>query len=130
MGVPERGSTNVHDVIQGVTKNSLIDSAFVSFRELDALFDQAPIAMAFHDRELCVRRTNAAFRRMTGLPDEAIIGRRPSEVQDGMDAALAERILVDQVMTTGVPVTDVPLRPTPSGGHRVFSWSAYRVMEN
>jgi GAF domain-containing protein len=33
-------------------------------------------------------------------------------------------------MATGVPVIDVPLRPVLPGGHRGFSWSAYRVTEN
>jgi PAS domain S-box-containing protein len=130
MGVPKRGSIDGHDVIQGVTRSPLPDSAFVSLRELDALFDQSPIAMVFHDRELRARRTNAAHRRLVGLPDEAIIGRRPSEVDGGVDAALVERILADQVMTTGVPAVDVHLEQTRAGKRRVFSWSAYRVMEN
>jgi PAS domain-containing protein len=57
-----------------VIKLSLHDSALGFIRELDALFDQSPIAMVFNDRELRARRTNAAFRRLTGLPDEAITG--------------------------------------------------------
>jgi PAS domain S-box-containing protein len=130
MDMPERGTIEGHDVRQGVTKSSLPDSAFVSLRELDALFDQAPVAMAFHDRELRARRTNAAFRQLFGLPDEALIGRRPSEFDGSMDAALAERTLTDQVMTKGVPVADMPLRRTLAGERRVFLWSAHRVMEN
>ena len=55
-----------------------MDTPERSSRELDALFDQSPIAMVFGDRELRARRTNAAFRRLIGLPDEAIIGRRRS----------------------------------------------------
>jgi PAS domain S-box-containing protein len=130
MGVPERGSINGHDVIQGVTRFPLPDSAFVSLRELDALFDQAPIALLFGDRELRVRRTNAAFRQLVGLPDEAIIGRRFSEVDHGIDVALIERILADQVMTTGVPVIDVHMEQALPGKRRVLSYSAHRVMEN
>ena len=88
MDMPERGAINAHDVIRYVTGSSPPDSVLVSLRELDALFDQAPVAMTFLDRKLRVRRTNAAFRRLVSLPDKAIIGRRPSEFDNGVDAAL------------------------------------------
>ena len=39
-----------------------MDIPELSVRELDALFDQSPVAMVFTDRELRTRRTNAAFR--------------------------------------------------------------------
>jgi PAS domain S-box-containing protein len=94
------------------------------------LFDQSPTALAFHDPELRYKRINAAFRRLFGVPDEALIGRRPSEVDGGMDTALVERILADQVATAGVPVVDVHLEQVLPGEHRVLSWSAYRVTEN
>jgi hypothetical protein len=45
------------------------DTPELSTRELDAMFDQSPVAMVFNDRELRTRRTKAAFRRLTGLPD-------------------------------------------------------------
>jgi PAS domain S-box-containing protein len=108
---------------------SLPDSG-LSIRELDALFDQSPIAMVFGDRELRARRTNAAFRQLAGLPDEAIIGRRPTEFDVGMDAALAERTLAEQVIGRGVPVIDVHLEQTLAGERRVLSWSSYRVTDN
>jgi PAS domain S-box-containing protein len=101
-----------------------------SSRDLDALFDQSPLALVFCDRELRAQRTNAAFRQMVGLPDEAIIGRRLSEVNHGMDAALIERTLTDQVVDRGVPVVDVYLEQALAGKRRVLSWSAYRVTEN
>src|SRR5215470_11914603 len=108
---------------------SLPDSG-LSIRELDALFDQSPIPMVFGDRELRARRTNAAFRRLVGLPDEAILGRRPSEGDAGVDTALAERTLAEQVISRGVPVVDVHLEQTLAGERRVVSWSAYRVTDN
>jgi len=101
-----------------------------SIRELDALFDQSPIPMIFGDRELRARRTNAAFRRLMGLPDEAILGRRPSETEAGTDTALAERTLAEQVINQGVPVVDVHIEHTLAGERRVLSWSAYRVTDN
>jgi PAS domain S-box-containing protein len=101
-----------------------------SCRELDALFDQVPVALVFLDPELRARRTNAAFRRLVGLPDEAIIGRRPSEVDDRVDVALVERTLAEQVMKKGVPVADVPLVQTMAGKRQVLLWSADLVTEN
>jgi PAS domain S-box-containing protein len=101
-----------------------------SSRELDALFDQAPVALVFCDHELRITRTNPAYRRMVGLPAEAIIGRRPTEIDDSVDTALVERTVAGQVMKDGVPVTDVPIRRTLAAGQRVFLWSAHRVMEN
>jgi PAS domain S-box-containing protein len=73
-----------------------MDTPELSTRELDAMFDQSPVAMVFNDRELRTRRTNAAFRRLTGLPDEAVIGRRPSEAGSVMDMDLIERILAER----------------------------------
>jgi PAS domain S-box-containing protein len=130
MDMPERDTIDHHNLIRSVTKSSLPDFALGSIRELDVLFDQAPVALVFRDRELRAQRTNAAFRRLVGLPDEALIGRRPSEVDYGMDGASIEHTLADQVMTTGVPVVDVLLEQTLPGKCRVLSWSAYRVTEN
>jgi PAS domain S-box-containing protein len=98
--------------------------------ELNALFDQSPIGLVVSDRELRVTRTNAAFRRLVGLPDEALIGRRPSEADHGVDGALIERILARQVIARGVPVVDVPMEQTLAGERRVLSWSAYRITDN
>ena len=95
--------------------------------ELDALFDQAPAALAFLDPGLRVRRVNAALCRLAGLPGEAIIGRRPSEIGTGTGAALIEGILAGQVLAAGVPVAGRLLEQTLAGQRRVLSWSACRV---
>ena len=100
-----------------------------SSRELDALFDQAPVALALFDQDLRAKSTNAAFRHIAGLPEEAIVGRRPSEIDDGMDVALMERTLGERVLKKGVPVADVPLVQTLGGERRVLLWSAQQVTE-
>jgi PAS domain S-box-containing protein len=110
-----------------------VDTPELSLCELDALFEQSPVAMIFTDGELRTRRTNEAFRQMTGLSDEAIIGRRPSEIKRGIglaDMGAIEGILAEQVVRDGVPVVNMSLeRPMP-GGRRVLSWTAYRVTGN
>jgi len=108
MGIPEQGSR----------------------RELDAMFDQSSVALIFLDLELRVTRTNAAYRRLFGLPDEAVIGRRPSEVDASVDMALIERTLAEQVMKKGVPVADMPVVQTLAGKRRVLLWSADPATEN
>ena len=111
----------------------LVDVPELSLRELNALFDQSPVAMIFTDSELRTRRTNQAFRELTGLSDEALIGRRPTEIERGVgltDIYPIEGILAGQVVRDGIPVVNMPLeRPLPSG-HRVLSWTAYRVTDN
>src|SRR5580700_10174721 len=111
-------------------KSSFPGSALGSMRELNAGFDQSPIGLVLTDRELRVTRTNAAFRQLVGLPEEALIGRRPSEVDHGVDGALIERILTGQVLDSGVPVVDIPMEQTVAGERRVLSWSAYRTTDN
>jgi PAS domain S-box-containing protein len=110
-----------------------MDIPELSIRELEALFNQSPVAMVFADRELRTRRTNAAFRQLTGLPDETLIGRRPSETVTPdriVDTDLIERILTEQVINEGIPVVDMNIEETLAGERRVFSWTAYRVTDN
>jgi PAS domain S-box-containing protein len=107
-------------------------TAGLSVRELDVLFDQAPVAVVFMDRELRTRWTNAAFRRLTGLADEAVIGRRPSETDTAepfIDVDLIERSLAERVMNAGVPV-GMRLEQIVAGKRRIFDWSAYRVTDS
>src|SRR5260370_5946144 len=123
MHILERYTTDNTNIIRNVTMPSL-PYAGLSIRELGALFDQSPIGMVFGDRELRARRTNAAFRRLVGLPDEAILGRRPSEGEAGMDTALAERTLAEQVINRGVPAVDGHVEQTLARDAPGPSWSA------
>src|SRR5258707_306973 len=123
----------IHNAKRKVIRPSRPDPGPRPAGELGVLFDQSPIAMVFSDRDLRTRRTNAAFRRLAGLPDEALTGRRPSETDPGdriMDTALIEHALAEQVISRGVPVVDVHLESTMAGERRVFSWSAYRLTDN
>ncbi|HEX4660099.1 MAG TPA: SpoIIE family protein phosphatase [Streptosporangiaceae bacterium] len=123
----------IHNVKPTVTRPSPHDPGPGPAGELSVLFDQSPIALVFTDRELRARRTNAAFHRLAGLPDEAIIGRRPTETDHGdriMDTALIERALAEQVIDGRVPAVNMHLEQTLAGERRVLSWSAYRVTDN
>src|SRR5260221_14768571 len=122
----------IHNVKRKVIRPSRPDPGPRPAGELGVLFDQSPIAMVFSDRELRARRTNAAFRRLAGLPDEALTGRRPTETDPGdriMDTALIERALAEQVIDGGVPAVNMHLELTLAGERRVLSWSAYQVTD-
>jgi PAS domain S-box-containing protein len=110
-----------------------MDTPELSIRELDALFEQSPVAMVFTDVDLRTRRVNAAFRQLTGIAQEAFIGHRPSQTEGAdhlIDTQLVERILAQQVINEGVPVVNMPLERGRAGKHRVFAWTAYRVTDN
>jgi len=111
----------------------MVDATELSLRELEALFDQSPVAMVYCDIDLRTRRANAAFRRLIGQPDQALIGLRPTETAGAdslADTDQVERILGEQVIKEGVPVLNVPMTRPSRGGQRVLSWTAYRVTDN
>ncbi|MGW0085423.1 SpoIIE family protein phosphatase [Streptomyces sp. NPDC003393] len=130
MDMSERDIINDYDVIRGIIKSSFSDSYLDFVSKPDVLFDQTPVALIVSDREMRAWRVNAAFRALLDLPDEVVIGRRPSEVDRGLDAALLERTYAEQVIGRGVPVIDAHLEWTVAGKCRVLSWSAHPVMEN
>jgi PAS domain S-box-containing protein len=110
-----------------------MDVPKLSIRELEALFEQSPVAMIFTDRHLRNRRANAAFRQLVGISDETLIGRRPTQTEGAdwlLDTQLIERILAEQVLGKGVPVVNMPLERTEGGKRRVISWTAYQVTDD
>jgi PAS domain S-box-containing protein len=109
---------------------SSLPASGLSTRELGVLFDQLPVGLVLTDREVRTTRTNAAYRRLVGLPDEALIGRRLSEVAPDADVVLAERILAEEVINRGVSMSNVPMEQTVTGERRVLSWSADRILDN
>lgn len=67
--------------------------------ELDAVFREAPLGLAFVDRELRYLRVNDALARMNGRPAAELIGERVGHP----DAVAA----LDRVLASGRPVLDV-----------------------
>src|ERR1700744_1752708 len=93
----------------------------LSNRELEALFEQSPVAMIFTDRHLRNRRANAAFRELAGISDETLIGRRPTQTEGAdwlLDTQLIERILAEQALGKGVQVGNKPLERTEGSKRR------------
>jgi PAS domain S-box-containing protein len=75
-----------------------------AFALLDALFADAPVGLAFWDRELRYRRVNHALAAMNGRSVAEHLGRTPEEVLGELGVRL--RGLLTEILTTGQPVLD------------------------
>ena len=95
---------------------------------LDALFAHAPIGLAFWDEGLRFRRINEALATINGPPREEHLGRTPQEVLGPLGDDVAA--LIERVLRTGEPVTDVELTgetPAAPGVERAWLVSYYPV---
>src|SRR3954466_12040583 len=77
---------------------------------VDAMFAQAPIGIAYWDTDLRYRRLNAELAAMNGLPVEAHIGRRPSEILPDLGPQL--EALFRRLLRSGEPLRDVDVTGT------------------
>jgi PAS domain S-box-containing protein len=95
---------------------------------LDAIFDQAPVGLAFWDRELRFVRINDALAEINGLPAEEHLGRRLDELLPDLPEA---HQLLCAVLESGEPVIDreVRGRTHSSGEGRVWRASYFPVRE-
>ena len=91
---------------------------------LDGFFQQSPIGLAVYDTDLRFVRINDALARMNGLPAEAQIGRRLSEVLPCINTAEVEEVM-QQVLQTGRPILDARSHGrTPGDPENDRAWSA------
>jgi len=74
---------------------------------LDTLFSEAPVGLAYFDRELRYVRVNAALAEINGLPAEAHVGRTVGEVLPDMDPEVMAGLR--RVLATGEPMKDVEI---------------------
>jgi PAS domain S-box-containing protein len=77
------------------------------FRELKALYQNAPVGLALLDRDLKFVRVNAALARINGLAADEHIGRYAFDVVPAI-REVAEPLL-RQVLETGQPAVDVEI---------------------
>ena len=95
---------------------------------LDAIFESAPVALAYFDRELRFVRVNERLAEINGLSAEAHIGHTVPELLPGMDARVQE--VFEQVLATGETVVEAEFAgATPAEGdrRRHFTASVYPV---
>jgi PAS domain S-box-containing protein len=79
-----------------------IDEQKQAMTLLDALFSQAPVGLAYLDREGCYKRINETLAAFNGLAVEAHAGRHPAEVVPSLWPRIAPAI--QQALEQGEPV--------------------------
>jgi signal transduction histidine kinase len=97
---------------------------------LDTLLAAAPVGFGLLDTELRYRRVNAALAAINGLPVEAHLGRRPSEVLGPVELARQAEAMLRQVLASGEPVLDLALSgetPDRPGVERHWKGAFYPV---
>jgi PAS domain S-box-containing protein len=81
------------------------------FALLDALYAQAPVGLAFFDRELRFRRVNAALAEMDGVPLEEHIGRTVTELLETAGDTIA--VAARAVLESGTPSGAIEVQEGP-----------------
>jgi signal transduction histidine kinase/CheY-like chemotaxis protein len=94
---------------------------------LDALFTGGTVGLGFLDRELRFVRVNPALAELDGLPPDAHVGRRPSELTPAAPVVPGMSEIetgLRRVLETGMPALDVEVSREAPGGRRswLHSW--------
>jgi PAS domain S-box-containing protein len=85
-----------------------------ALRELDGLYQSAPIGLAVMDRDMRFLRVNERIAELTGLPVAAHIGKLPSEVNPGVAGQAQDAVAAVRrgEAVAGVEISlESPLRP-------------------
>jgi PAS domain S-box-containing protein len=101
------------------------------FRELNALYQNAPVGLALLDRELKFLRINEALARINGLPVEDHIGRYVFDIVPDL-RQIAEPLL-RQVLATGKPIANIELEgemPHVPGLRRAWVEQFYPIKDD
>lgn len=101
----------------GVVSAAVDVTAFVTedrtLRETEALlkslFDSAPLGLGVWDREARFLRLNQSLATINGMPIEAHIGKRPSEILPEIKDIHAVEDLLRSVMESGIPAMNVEI---------------------
>ncbi|MEO8271972.1 MAG: ATP-binding protein, partial [Aureliella sp.] len=91
-------------------------------RELELIYESAPVGMSLLDREYRYLRVNETLARINGLPREYHIGRRADELLDGLDDQIKPHY--EKVFQTGKPVTDVEIVGATAASEVNRTWLA------
>jgi PAS domain S-box-containing protein len=115
---------------QALERARLLDAEQRARALLDALVDNAPVGIAFVDRDLRFQRVNRALAETKGIPIEAHLGKTPGEIVPGVPMDDLEEAW-RRILETGTPVLDRETagEAPASPGRRVWveSWYPVRV---
>ena len=74
---------------------------------LDSLYQAAPVGLAFLDADLRFRRVNQHMAGINGVPADAHLGKRPSELLSGIEEIDVLEEVGRRVLATGEAALDV-----------------------
>jgi len=118
-------------VIHDITDLRLTEAqARESAALLEGVFRNAPVGLAFLDRELRFRRVNDELVEINGIAAAELLGRTVSDVSPGLESQLAEPIA--RVLESGEPVLAREVsseRPAAPGAKRIWRSSWYPVRD-
>jgi PAS domain S-box-containing protein len=106
----------------------LADAAAVDAALLALLLTNAPVGVAFFDRDLRFRRVNEALAEINGVPARAHLGRTIPEVLPNQNPEVIEAL--NRVLETGEPLVNVEVAgetPRAPGVTRYWLTSYYPV---
>ncbi len=95
---------------------------------LDTLYDEAPVGLAFLDRDFCYVRINTALAEMNGMPATAHLGRSVEDVLPDLWPHVSG--VFQAILGTGKPIINVPISghtALPDQGPRHWLVSCYPV---
>lgn len=93
--------------------------ADMSERRLEKVFANAPVGLAYHDRDLGFRAVNARLAGFVGKPLDDFIGKTPHEIDPAFGAIF--KPVLDDAMETSEPTHDVEVRMSrPRGGEAIY----------
>jgi PAS domain S-box-containing protein len=94
-----------------------------AYAMLEALYAGAPVGVGFWDTDCRFRRVNPRLAQINGLPPEAHLGHRPSELLGELGAAAED--VFRRVIATGSPVVEMSFSgETPADPGRTRHWLA------
>ena len=97
---------------------------------LDTLLGAAPVGFGMVDTELRYVRVNPTLAAINGVPVEAHLGRRPTEVLRPVELAAQAEAMLHHVLTSGEPALDMALSgetPDRPGVERHWTGAFYPV---
>lgn len=123
-------STVARECGAALERAALYDAEVRDRALLDAVFENAPLGIAFLDRELRFVRVNPTLAEMNGLPPRAHVGRTPRELLPGLPVDELEASW-REVIRSGRAVLDREIAgetPAAPGKRRTWLESWYPVV--
>ncbi len=141
LGVRRRWQTSYHPIVEAGDVTGVVaiveeltareaaaaaaHRAATASAALDAVYAETPVGLAFWNRDLRFERVNQALARFNGRSVDEHLGRTAEELLG--PHAVPPRELLEQVIATGRPVTDVPLETGEGARARQWEVTCYPV---